>query len=91
MWSMKIVILYHPESDHSRLVEEYVHEFARRNPEISLEALSVDRHEGANMAQTYDIVAYPSMLAVRGNGELAKAWQNLPLPLMNDVAYFAFA
>lgn len=88
---MKIVILYHPESDHSRVVEEYVHEFTKRNPEVSLEALSVDRREGANMAQTYDVVAYPSMLAIRDNGELAKAWLDMPLPLMNDVAYFAFS
>ena len=89
--SMKIVILYHPESDHSRVIEEYVHEFVHRNPEISLEAVSVDTREGANTAARYDIVAYPSMLAIRENGELAKAWDGLPLPLMNEVAYFAFA
>ena len=88
---MKISILYHPHSDHSRLVEEYVHEFTHRNPEVSLEAVSVDTHAGATMADVYDIVAYPSMLAIRENGELAKAWQDLPLPLMNDVAYFAFS
>ena len=86
---MKIIILYHPQSDHSRIIEEYVHEFVARSPEVSLEAISVDTRSGANMAQTYDVVQYPSMLAVRENGELAQAWQGLPMPLMNEVAFFA--
>lgn len=88
--SMRIVILYHPASDHGRTVDEYVHEFGVRNPEVSLEGVSVDTREGANLATTYDVVAYPCMLAVREDGSLAKAWQGLPLPLMNEVAYFAF-
>lgn len=86
---MKLIILYHPQSDHSRIIEEYVHEFVFRNPEISLEAVSVDVREGANLATTYDIVSYPSMLALRETGELVQAWQGLPLPLMNEVAYYA--
>ena len=88
---MKIVILYHPQSDHSRIIEEYVHDFAKRNPEVSLEAMSVDTRDGANMATTYDVVSYPTMIAVRENGELTQAWPGLPLPLMNEVAYFAFS
>ena len=86
---MRIVILYHPESDHSRIVEEYVHDFTHQDPDVSVEALSIDTRDGATMATVYDIVAYPSMLALREDGSLAKAWQGLPLPLMNDVAYFA--
>ncbi len=88
---MKIVVLYHPQSDHSRIIEEYVHDFTKRNPEVSLEAISVDTSDGANMATTYDVVLYPTMIAVRENGELAQAWQGLPLPLMNEVAFFAFS
>ena len=78
---MKIVILYHPQSDHSRIIEEYVHDFAKRNPEVSLEAMSVDTRDGANMATTYDVVSYPTMIAVRENGELTQAWPGLPLAL----------
>jgi len=88
---MKIVILYHPQSDHSRTVEDYVYEFSKRNPEVSLEALSVDTRSGSNMARTYDVVQYPTMIALRENGELAQSWPGIPLPLMNEVAYFAFS
>jgi hypothetical protein len=88
---MKIVILYKPNSDHGRVVEEYLHEFAVRNPEVSFNALSVETREGANTATLYDVMQYPSMLALRQDGSIAKSWQGLPLPLMNDVAYFTIA
>lgn len=87
---MKIVILYHPESDHSRTVEEYVHDFTRINPEVEMTLISVDTREGADKAAVYDVTAYPSMLALKEDNELVKAWVGLPLPLMNDVAYFTY-
>ena len=87
---MKIVILYHPASDHGRIVEEYLHDFTARNPEVDLEVLSIDTRAGADMAELYDVTDYPSMIALRENRELVKMWVGLPLPLMNDVAYFTF-
>ena len=87
---MKIIVLYHPASDHGRTVEEYVHEFMFRNPEVDLQAISVDTRDGADKAKVYDVIAYPSMLAIREDSSLAHAWQGLPLPLMNEVAYYTF-
>lgn len=87
---MNIVILYHPESDHSRIIEEYVHDFTKVNPEVSMKLLSVDTREGANAATTYDVTSYPAMLALKEDGGLAKLWSGLPMPLMNDVAYFTY-
>jgi hypothetical protein len=87
---MRIVILYHPESDHSRTVEEYTHDFMRRNPEVKMESLSVDTLIGARTAELYDIMQYPSMIALRDDNSMAKSWVGLPLPLMNEVAYFSF-
>ena len=87
---MKIVILYHPQSDHGRIVDEYVRDFTRLNPEVSLKSISVDTREGWSMAELYDITAYPAMLSIREGGELAKCWMDLPLPLMNEVAFYAF-
>ena len=85
---MKIVILYHPQSEHGRIIEEYLHEFTARNPEVTFDALSVDTREGANIATLYGVMQYPSMLALRDDGSVAKSWEGLPLPLMNEVAYF---
>lgn len=88
---MKIIVLYRPASDHGRVVEEYLHDFTRNNPEIEMQILSVDTPDGAHAAELYDITAYPTLLAVRGDGELVTTWAGLPLPLMNEVAYYAFS
>jgi hypothetical protein len=86
---MKIIMLYHPASEHARVVEEYIHDFTKRNPEVGVELLSVDTQDGARKAEIYDITSYPSLLALRDNGELLQSWVGLPLPLMNEVAYFS--
>ena len=88
---MRIIVVYRPNSDHGRVVEEYLHEFGVRNPEVAVEVYSIDTREGAHVAKLYGIVQYPCMLAVRGDGQLAQTWQGLPLPLMNEVAYYALS
>lgn len=88
---MKIVILYHPRSDHSREVEEYVHEFIIRNPEVTIEAISLETREGADMATLYGVMKYPCMMTLRDDGVQTKSWEGLPFPLMNEVAYYAIA
>jgi hypothetical protein len=88
---MRIVILYHPQSDHSRLVEEFGREITHRNPELTMDAISVDTREGADMATVYSVDIYPTLLAIRENGELAQSWQGIPLPLMSEIEYFALS
>lgn len=82
---MKALLLYHPQSEHSRIVEEYVRDFERqRNLKIKLESL--DTPEGADKARLYDIVQYPALIVVRDDGQLMKDWQGDQLPLMDEVA-----
>jgi cyanophycinase-like exopeptidase len=84
---MKIVVLYHAKSDHARAVEEYQTTFERiRSKKIEL--LDLETREGANMAQLYDIVQYPAVLALSGSGQLLKEWQGEHLPLMDEVAAY---
>lgn len=78
-------MLYHPESEFARSVEEYVRDFERTKGRV-IEAISLETPQGADMAKLYGIVAYPALLAVRDNGELLKDWQGEILPLMNEVA-----
>lgn len=84
---MKVVILYHPKSDHARTVEEYAHEFARQNGQ-SLELVSLESRDGAATASMYDIVRYPAILAINEQSELQKMWQGPVMPLMNEVAFY---
>lgn len=82
---MKVSILYHPESEYSRTVEEYVHDFEHQKGK-SIELVNLETREGAELARLYDIVQYPALFVRRDTGELLKHWQGTPLPLMNDVA-----
>jgi hypothetical protein len=86
---MKAAILYHPNSEHSRSIEEYVRDFERRTGKI-ISLVSLETPEGAEMARLYDIVRYPAVLATRESGELLKEWQEDNLPLFQEVeAYLA--
>ncbi len=87
---MKALMLYHPKSEHSRLVEEYVHDFSLVGTQ-KIELLSLETREGAAMATLYDIVSYPALLVIDSQGSLHKVWQGQTLPLMNELTGYLVA
>lgn len=82
-------MLYRPNSEHGRQVEDYVRDFKRRYPDIKLELLLIDSREGSAMASLYDIVRYPGILALADDGSATMVWQGDELPLMDEVAGYA--
>lgn len=84
---MKLSILYHPDSEFARTVEEYAHDFEHQKG-AAIELISLETREGADLATLHDIVQYPALFVRRETGELVKHWQGLPLPLMNQVAAY---
>ena len=85
---MRIIALYHPQSDHARTVEEYATNFERRYAR-KIELLSLESREGADMARLYDIVRYPALVALRDTGEMLQIWSNDQLPLMDELMAYA--
>lgn len=81
---MKAVILYRPDSEDARAVEEFVREFTRRTNR-DIELIDIDTVEGTNMAELYDIMQYPAVVVIKDDGALVKHWVGVPLPLVNDV------
>ena len=80
-------MLYRPNSEFARPVEEYAKDFeANRGKAIQL--VSLDTVEGADMAKVYDIVQYPALMVIRDDGQLLKEWQGERLPLMDEVSGF---
>lgn len=84
---MRVVVVYRDASDHGRPVIEFLREYTRRTGR-QLSTLSPDTADGMNFARLYDIVEYPSVVAVNNNGELLQLWRGLPLPLINEVSYY---
>lgn len=85
---MRVVMLYRAVSEHRRSVEEFMHEFERRSGK-TIETLDPDSREGTTFARTYDIVEYPTMLALSDEGQVQALWRGLPLPTLSEVSYYA--
>lgn len=88
---MKVLILYRPDSEHARLVEEFIREYRQRHVSDQLEVLNIDTREGGATATLYDIMQYPAILVVQVDGNVQKVWQGDSLPLMDEVASYAQA
>jgi len=85
---MKVLILYRPNSEHGRLIEEFVHDYQQRHQATHLEVLSIDTREGSAMATLYDIMQYPAILVVQNDGSVQRSWEGDSLPLMDEVASY---
>lgn len=81
---MKLIVLYHPKSDHGGIVEDYAHDYKKAKGR-ALDLVSLETKEGAAAAALYDITLYPAVLALDDKGQLLNVWQGLPLPLMNEL------
>jgi len=68
-----------------------MHDFKNRNPDAKVELLNVDSREGIAIASLYDIMHHPAILAMTGEGSLVKEWQGEQLPLIDEVASYAYA
>jgi hypothetical protein len=86
---MKVVILYHPESEFVGVVEDFKRDFESRHQDKKVELISLETVEGANMAELYDVVRYPAILVMTSDGKLQKFWQDRPFPLMDEVAAYS--
>lgn len=88
---MKVLVLYRPNSEHGRRVEEFIHDFQRRHQGERLEVLNIDSRDGSATASLYDVMQYPAILVLQTDGYPQKVWQGEQLPLMDEVASYAHA
>lgn len=86
---MKVVVLYRPNSEYARAVEEFAREFARRYEDKKLEMISIDTRDGSATASLYDILRYPAILALTDDGQVIHEWHGEILPQINEVSYYA--
>ena len=88
---VKILILYRPNSDHASETESFVRDFQRQHEAgRKIELISLNTRDGAATASIYDVWSYPAIIAVADDGAVLNLWQGLPLPLMDEVAGYAY-
>ena len=85
---MRVVCLYKRETDYGREVEEYLTDLSRMATKTECEVMDPETIEGEMFARARDIVRYPAIVAVDNNGSVIQEWIGLPLPAMDEVAYY---
>lgn len=83
---MRVICIYRDNQDYTRSVTEWLENFHRQTGK---ELETMDPDKDAIFCQTYDIVEYPTIIALDNRGAVAEIWRGRTLPLINDVSYYA--
>lgn len=82
---MRVVCIFRDNEDYTRSVTDWLENF-RRQTGKTIETMNPD--ENTDFCVTYDIVEYPTIIALGNNGEVLAMWRGRNLPLMNEVLYY---
>jgi hypothetical protein len=80
-------MVYKPDSDHARTVVTFLNDFTRQTGR-TIEELNPESPEGISFCRTYDIVEYPTLIAISHDGQLQSMWRGLTLPTISEVSYY---
>jgi len=84
---VKVVIVYKNESDHARDVLDFLRDFQRQTGH-TVETLDPDTIAGGQFCETYDILQYPTVIALSDDSVMQNTWTGLPLPTISEVSYY---
>lgn len=84
---MRVAIVYRPNSEYEREIFSWLRDLRMRTGKV-LEEINPDTREGAAFAATYDLVEYPTIIALDPEGKVQNLWRGTPLPLIDEVGYY---
>lgn len=84
---MKAILLYRPNSNHSRQCEQYIADF-KKQTNRDIELMDYDSVEGAEFARNRDITSSPALVVVDDFKSVRKQWLGEKLPLFNEVSAY---
>ena len=85
---MKVVVIAKENTDYARSVSEFLHDFEKQTGR-SLGTVNPDSADGMSFCMTYDIVEYPTLIALDDDSRMVQLWRGLPLPTISEVSYYA--
>ena len=85
---MRVVCVEREQSDHAQEIREWLKDFERRTGK-NIEVVDVDSRDGSRFAEIYDIVEYPTFIAVADDGRVLDVWRGMPLPRIDEISYYA--
>lgn len=84
---MRVIVIYRDKIDYTRTVIEYLHDFEHQTGH-KLETLDPGTEDGEQFCETYDIVEYPTIIAISDDSIMQNSWSGLPLPTISEVSYY---
>ncbi len=84
---MRVVVISKDETDYAREVSDYLADFKRFTGH-DLEVIDPESREGIGFCQTYDILQYPTIIALSDQGQMQNIWVGRPLPTISEVSYY---
>lgn len=66
-----------------------MHEFTHRYPHSDPQLIDADSVDGVDKCRVYDVMTFPTVLAVDNDGVQLQRWDGGMMPLMNEVSFFA--
>ncbi len=84
---MRIVVVFRDNTDYARTVLDFLRDFEHQTGH-QLETIDPDTADGTQFCDTYDIVEYPTIIALSDDGQMQNTWNSLPLPTINEVSYY---
>lgn len=81
----RVVCVFRDKQDYSRSVFEWLENFRRRTGR-EIETMDPDKEQG--FCEAYDIVEYPTIIALGEDGKVIASWKGKELPLIDEVIYY---
>lgn len=84
---MRVVVVFKEATDYARQVTDFLADFKRQTGR-ELEVLNPESPAGISFCEAYDILEYPTLIAIADNGQMQNEWSGLPLPTISEVSYY---
>ncbi len=84
---MRVVVVYKDDTDYAREVIDYLHDFEHQTGHV-LETLNPEHPDGEQFCRAYDIVEYPTVIAIADDSTMQNTWVGTPLPTISEVSYY---
>jgi hypothetical protein len=85
---MRVVVVTKDDMDYTRSVETFLEDFKRQTGR-NLEVIDPETRDGKIFARTYDILEYPTIIALGNDGQVQNSWRGTTLPTIGEVSYYA--
>lgn len=82
---MRVICIYRDNEDYTRSVTEFIENVRRQTGHV-IESMDPDKN--TTFCRTYDIVEYPTIIALDNQGSVLNLWRGRNLPLIDEVLFY---